>query len=77
MRVVAVRSRDRDTGRQLYLWEADPYTVQVFITNDTYSTVDELAQRYDGRAGVEPLIAELKGAYGIGKVRIPSVADVG
>ena len=68
VRVIAVRSRDRDTGRQLYLWEADPFTVQVFITNDTYSTIDELAQRYDGRAGVEPLIAELKGAYGIGKV---------
>jgi hypothetical protein len=68
VRVVAVRSRDRDNGRQLYLWEADPYTVQVFLTNDIYSEIADLAQRYDGRAGVEPLIAELKGAYGIGKV---------
>jgi hypothetical protein len=68
VRVIAVRCRDRDSGRQLYLWEADPYTVQVFLSNDTCSPIDDLAQRYDGRAGVEPLIAELKGAYGIGKV---------
>jgi len=68
VRVIAVRSRDRDTGRQLYLWDLDDYTVQVFLTNDMDSSIDELARRYDGRAGVEPLIAELKGAYGIGKV---------
>ena len=29
---------------------------------------DELAHHYDGRAGVEPLIGDLKGAWGIGKV---------
>jgi hypothetical protein len=68
VRVVAVRSRDRDKGRQLYLWDLDPYTVQVFLTNDMYSDADAIARRYDGRAGIEPLIAELKGAYGIGKV---------
>ena len=30
--------------------------------------VHELAREYDGRAGIEPLIADLKGAWGIGKV---------
>jgi Transposase DDE domain group 1 len=68
VRVIAVRSKDRPNGKQLFLWELDDYTVQVFLTNDMHSSIDDLAHRYDGRAGIEPLIAELKGAYGIGKV---------
>jgi hypothetical protein len=71
VRVVAVRSKERDTGRQLFLWELDDYSVQVFLTNDFDSPIEELAERYAGRAGVEPLIAELKGAWGIGEV--PSI----
>lgn len=71
VRVVAVRSKERDTGRQIYLWELDDYSVQIFLTNDFESPLEELAQRYNGRAGVEPLIAEFKGAWGIGAV--PSV----
>ena len=68
VRVIAVRSRDRDNGKQIYLWDDLDYTVQVFLTNDRYSDADELAHRYDKRAGIEPLIAELKGAWGIDKV---------
>lgn len=68
VRVVAVRSRDRDNGKRIYLWESMEYTVQVFLTNDLYSTEEELAARYDQRAGIEPLIGELKSAWGIGKV---------
>lgn len=68
VRAIAVRSKDRPNGKQLFLWELDDYTVQVFLTNDMTSPIDELAHRYNGRAGIEPLIAELKGAYGIGKV---------
>lgn len=66
VRVVAVRSRERETGRQLYLWDNNDYTVEVFLTNDWHSDIVDLAHRYHGRAGIEPLIAELKGAYGIG-----------
>jgi hypothetical protein len=68
VRVIAVRSKDRDTGKQLYLWEDADWTVQAFLTNDLHSDADDLAREYDGRAGVEPLIGDLKGAWGIGKV---------
>jgi hypothetical protein len=68
VRVVAVRSKERDTGKQLYLWNEAEWTAQAFLTNDLDDDADELAREYDGRAGIEPLIAELKGAFGIGKV---------
>jgi len=68
VRVVAVRSRDRDSGRRVYLWDDNDYTAQAFLTNDTYIDEDDIAYRYDRRAGIEPLIAELKSAWGIGKV---------
>ncbi len=68
VRVVAVRSRDRDSGRRVYLWDDNDYTVQCFLTNDTYSDEDDIARRYNKRAGIEPLIAEFKTAWGIGKV---------
>jgi hypothetical protein len=68
VRVVAVRSRERESGKNIYLWDDLDYTVQVFLTNDVYSDEDDLAHRYDKRAGIEPLIGEWKGAWGIGKV---------
>jgi hypothetical protein len=68
VRVVAVRSRERESGKHIYLWDDLDYTVQVFLTNDVYSDEDDLAYRYDKRAGIEPLIGEWKGAWGIGKV---------
>lgn len=67
VRVIAVRSIDRQ-GKQLYLWDEADWTVQAFLTNDMDDDADELAHGYDGRAGVEPLIGDLKGAWGIGKV---------
>jgi DDE family transposase len=67
VRVIAVRSKDRQ-GKQLYLWEEADWTVQAFLTNDFDDAADELAHGYDGRAGVEPLIGDLKGAWGIGKI---------
>lgn len=67
VRVIAVRSKDRQ-GKQLYLWEEADWTVQAFLTNDFNDDADELARGYDGRAGVEPLIGELKGSWGIGKI---------
>jgi Transposase DDE domain group 1 len=68
VRVIAVRTHDRDSGKQIYLWNALDYTVQVFLTNDIYTAPEDIAQRYDLRAGIEPLIGELKSAWGIGKV---------
>ena len=41
------------------------WTVQAFLTNRV-DDADEIAWDYDGRAGVEPLIAELKSAWFIG-----------
>lgn len=67
-RVFAVRSRDRDTGKQIALWSALDFTVQAFVTNDIFRDADEVAQKYDLRAGIEPLIGELKNGMGIGKV---------
>jgi hypothetical protein len=68
VRVVVVRSRERESGKHIYLWDDLDYTAQVFLTNDIYSDEDDLAFRYDKRAGIEPLIGEWKGAWGIGKV---------
>jgi hypothetical protein len=66
VRVIAVRTRDRDRGRHLYLWEDLDYTVQVYLTNDRDRDASDLAWAYDARAGIEPLIAEWKNAWGIG-----------
>lgn len=68
VRVIAVRSRDFDHGKQVYLWEGLDYTVRAYLTNDIYSDADVLAQDYDSRAGIEPLIGELKSRWGIGKI---------
>ncbi|HTJ04389.1 MAG TPA: IS1380 family transposase [Caldimonas sp.] len=67
-RVVAVRTTERDAGKQVCLWEGLDYSVHAYITNDTERDLDTLVRLYDGRAGVEPLIAELKNGFGIGKV---------
>ena len=66
-RVVSIRSRDRENGKQIYLWEALDYTAQCWLTNDAVSHEDEIARIYNDRAGIEPLIGELKSAWCIGK----------
>jgi hypothetical protein len=68
VRVVAVRSLDRDVGKQVFLWSDLEYTTHIILTNDFGRTLDDVARDYDGRAEVETIIAELKGALGIGKV---------
>jgi hypothetical protein len=67
VRVIAVRTRERERGKQLYLWDGLDWTVQVYLTNDLWSYADDVAWKYDKRAGIEPLIADWKGAWGIGK----------
>jgi hypothetical protein len=42
-------------------------SVQFFVTNDLFSDIDELARVYDHRAGIEPLVGELKNGFAIGK----------
>ena len=67
-RVVAVRSRIRDNGKQLYLWAGLDWTVQAYITNDHAIPEAEVGRTYNLRAGIEPLIADLKNGVGIGRV---------
>ena len=66
VRVIAVRSQDRQ-GKQTFLADDLAWTVQVFFTNRMDEDADEIAWSYDSRAGIEALIAELKGAWGIGQ----------
>jgi hypothetical protein len=68
VRVIAVRSLERDVGKQVYLWPELEYTTHVVLTNDFGRAADDVARDYDGRAEVETIIAELKQALGIGKV---------
>jgi hypothetical protein len=68
VRVVAVRSRDHDVGKQVFLWPDQDWTVQTYLTNDWLGDENDLAREYNDRAGIEPLIAELKGTWAIGKV---------
>jgi hypothetical protein len=66
-RVIAIRTNERDSGRQVFLWDGLDLSVQFFVTNDLFSDIDELARVYDHRAGIEPLIGELKNGFAIGK----------
>ncbi len=66
-RVVSIRSRDRLNGKQVLLWQDLEYTVQCWLTNDGANTDADIAAIYNDRAGIEPLIAELKNAWCIGK----------
>ena len=66
-RVFAVRTNERRSGNQSCLWQDLDFSVHVFATNDHAHDADELARRYDDRAGIETVIAELKGGFGIGK----------
>lgn len=67
-RVVAVRAIDRISGKQLALWEDAEWTVQAYLTNERLEHGDEVARRYNDRAGIEPAIGELKYGWGIGKI---------
>lgn len=67
-RVVAVRERDSNSGKQVLLWPDLDYSAKAFITNDPATDPDDLARNYEDRAGIEPLIAEFKHDLGIGKI---------
>ena len=65
--MIAIRTNERDSGRQVFLWEDLDLSVQFYVTNDLVRDVDDLARVYDERAGIEPLIGELKNGFAIGK----------
>jgi hypothetical protein len=71
-RVFAVRTNERRSGKQSCLWDDLDFSVHVFATNDDAHAADDLARRYDDRAGIETVIADLKGGFGIGKVSTDS-----
>jgi Transposase DDE domain group 1 len=66
-RVIAIRTNERDSGRQVFLWDGLDLSIQFYVTNDHVRDIDDLARTYDDRAGIEPLIGELKNGFGIGK----------
>ncbi len=67
-RVVALRTLEETHGGQIFLWDGLEYTVKAFITSDYRTFADDIIREYDDRAGIEPLIAELKNCWGIGKI---------
>lgn len=66
--VIAVRERDKVGGRKLYLWTDTDWTAHAFVTNMLDWDESDIADDYARRAGIEPLIGELKQGYGLGKV---------
>ncbi len=68
VRVIARRTREHTSGRQTALWDGLDWTTQVFLTNDPFIDAADVPFEYNGRAAIEPLIAELKQAWAIGKV---------
>ena len=67
-RVIAVRTRERESGEELFLWEGLDMSIQIFITNEWAEVPEDVAHRYNLRAGMEPLIGDLKYGWGIGKI---------
>lgn len=68
VRVVAMRTRGDRSGKQTFLWQDLDFTTQVFLTNDRDIDAGDLAFEYNARAGIEPVIGELKNGWGLGKV---------
>jgi hypothetical protein len=68
VRVVATRTRGERSGTQVFLWQGLEFTTQIFLTNDHDIAAEDLAFEYNARAGIEPVIGELKNGWGLGKV---------
>ena len=65
VRVIAVRRKDRERRAPSMLWPEMEWTVDVYLSTDPTSEAWALVQDYDGRAGIEPLIGEGKGAWAL------------
>lgn len=68
VRVVAMRTRGDRSGKQVYLWQDLDFTTQIFLTNDHHVPAEDVAFEYNARAGIEPLIGELKNGWSLGKI---------
>lgn len=68
VRVIALRTREPVSGGEAFLWPGLEYSAKVFLTNDFDSAADAIAREYEDRAGIEPMIDELKRELGIGAV---------
>lgn len=66
-RVLAARSNERNSGRQVELWPGIDHSLQLFVTNDLHGDADDLVRHYDGRATIEHRIGDLKEGLSIGK----------
>lgn len=66
-RVIVVRTNERLSGEQVCLWPDLDLSVSVYITNERFRFADDIARAYDDRAGIEPIIGDLKNGFGIGK----------
>ena len=71
-RVIALRDKrrkqPRDNSQQRSLWPDCDESVSFYVTNDWLHTIEHIATSYDPRAGIEPLIRELKDSFGAGKM---------
>ena len=67
VRVVAVRTKEPRSGKQVMLWPDLDYTVKAYLTTSAEPALD-VSRRYEDRAGIETLIAEWKGGWGIGEM---------
>jgi len=65
--VVVRRPQTEETSDQLTLFKLGQYFYQVFVTNLTLQPLN-LWRFYNGRAGVERIIRELKGSYPLSKI---------
>ena len=63
-----MRTKDDVAGKVRLLWPDLDYSVKAYLTNDFVSDEDYIARDYEGRAGVEPAIGELKRDLKIGAV---------
>lgn len=65
--VVIRRPQAEEPSEQLTLFKRGQYFYQVFVTNLTLQPLN-LWHFYNGRAGIERIIRELKGGYHLGKI---------
>ena len=68
LRVIAVRTVDPANGKPCYLWPGLDASAQVFITSDWAENPIDVMRRYNLRAGIEPMIGEVKYGWGLGKM---------
>lgn len=72
VRVIAVRRTDRERRSPSFLWPEMEWITDVYLTNDLQGDAEDLVERYDHRAGIEPLIGECKTDWNLGAFGIDS-----